>query len=233
MRSGRLAAWGMALSLLVVGAGVSVVSAQAATTTTTTAAVTTTSTTVTTTTTTTLCDILGVASVPDETVSVGGTATFTGGDPCPSTPAEWLVSTDGGASFAPVPGATSLVLTVPDVTAAENGNEYELVVAPDGELIAGPATLHVVNPTPPPTITRVLPARGSTSGGVAIILGTGFTRAQSVSFGGVTVRPFLVISGRMMLTLVPPHAAGTVDVTVTGAGGTSATSSADRYTYVG
>ena len=43
----------------------------------------------------------------------------------PTPTVQWQVSTDGGATFSPVPGATSTTLTLTSTTLAENGNEYE------------------------------------------------------------------------------------------------------------
>ena len=78
-----------------------------------------------------------VTSQPQpQTVFVGQSATFTaaaGGFPAPSV--QWQVSTDGGATFAPVSGGTSHTLTVATTTIGQNGDEYDAVfsngTAPD------------------------------------------------------------------------------------------------------
>ncbi len=62
------------------------------------------------------------------TVTVPATATFNAaatGTPAPTV--QWMVSTNGGASFSAVAGATSTTLTITPTTAAENGNQYEAV----------------------------------------------------------------------------------------------------------
>jgi hypothetical protein len=73
----------------------------------------------------------------DETESEGETATFTAaasGSPTPTV--QWVVSTNGGSTFADVTGATSTTLNVTDVTSADNGYEYEAVFTN----VAGSAT---------------------------------------------------------------------------------------------
>jgi hypothetical protein len=78
-----------------------------------------------------------VTSQPQpQTVLVGRSASFTAaasGYPAPSV--QWQVSTDGGATFTPVSGGTSNILTVPTTTLGQNGDEYDAVfsngTAPD------------------------------------------------------------------------------------------------------
>jgi hypothetical protein len=84
---------------------------------------------------------------------------------------------------------------------------------------------------PPPTVTGVLPSTGSTAGGTTVtITGTGFTSAYDVSFGGISAS-FTVNSDTLITAVTPAGTAGAVDVTVSAFGGTSATSTADRFTY--
>ncbi len=198
-----------------------------------------TSTVTTTRTTTTVCppETLGITEQPaSQTVTAGQTATFTGAADeglCTLT-TQWFVSTDGGNTFNAIPGATSSSLVIPNTTVSESGNEYyALFSSADGSLRSMTVTLTVNPPTtPPPAVTWVFPSSGSTAGGLALILGRGFRRASSVAFGMTKARFYFVLTDRLIITIVPPQAAGTVDVTVTGPTGTSATSSADQYTYV-
>ena len=91
----------------------------------------------------------------------------------------------------------------------------------------------VINAQPPPTITSVSPASGPTGGGTTVtITGTGFTGATAVKFGATNASGFTVNSATQITATAPAGSAGTVDVTVTTAGGTSATGAADRFTYV-
>ena len=83
---------------------------------------------------------------------------------------------------------------------------------------------------PVPTVTKVTPASGS--GGTSVtVTGTGFTGATAVDFGTATATRFTVDSATK-LTTTAPAGSGTVDVTVTTPGGSSATTSADRFRYV-
>lgn len=63
-----------------------------------------------------------------QTVAPNGTATFTAsanGNPAPTV--QWQVSTDSGATFGNVSGATSTTLTLSPVTVALNGYQYRAV----------------------------------------------------------------------------------------------------------
>ena len=82
-----------------------------------------------------------------------------------------------------------------------------------------------------PTVTNVNPNTGPTSGGTSVIItGTNFSGATAVRFGSNSAGSFTVNSATQ-ITATSPAGIGTVDVTVTTPGGTSATSSADRFTY--
>ncbi|MBA4371352.1 MAG: hypothetical protein C0402_00650 [Thermodesulfovibrio sp.] len=84
---------------------------------------------------------------------------------------------------------------------------------------------------PAPTVTSISPTSGSTSGGTSVsITGTNFTGATAVRFGSTAAASFTVNSA-IQITAVAPAGSGTVDIIVTTLGGTSATSSADLFTY--
>ncbi len=198
-----------------------------------------TSTVTTTRTTTTACPPLTMAITEQpasQTVTAGQTATFTGvadQGTCTIT-TQWFVSTDGGKTFNAIAGATSSSLVIPNTTVSESGNEYYAQFSSENASLRSDTVTLTVNPpaTPPPVITWVFPSSGSAAGGLAVIVGNGFKHASSVAFG-TTKAPFsFVLTSRLIIAIVPAHAAGTVDVRVTGPTGTSATSSADRYTYV-
>ena len=83
-----------------------------------------------------------------------------------------------------------------------------------------------------PTVTALSSSSGPTGGGSSLTLtGTGFGGTTAISFGGIPAPTFNVTSNTSLSVTVPAQLAGTVDVTVTTPYGTSATSSADRYTY--
>jgi hypothetical protein len=91
-----------------------------------------------------------------------------------------------------------------------------------------------VQPVPAPTVSSVSPSSGSTAGGTQVtITGTNLSGATAVDFGSVAATGVSVNSAGTQITATSPAgSAGTVDVTVTTAGGTSKTSSADEFTYV-
>ncbi len=84
-----------------------------------------------------------------------------------------------------------------------------------------------------PTVTSVSPTSGTMAGGTSVtITGTNLTNATTVNFGSVA-GTILSDSGTQIVALTPTESAGTVDITVTTVGwDTSATSAADRYTFV-
>ena len=88
--------------------------------------------------------------------------------------------------------------------------------------------------TPRPTVTSVSPTQGSTNGGTTVTvegtyLLTGLVK--SVHFGTASA-PFSVSSDGVVTATAPAATAGPVDVRVTTNDGTSAASSADRFTYI-
>ncbi len=93
----------------------------------------------------------------DQTVTVGGSATFTAaasGSPTPTV--QWQASTDAGANWTDITGATTTSLTVSDLQASDNGTQYRAVFTNSvASATTNPATLTVNEPPPPvaPTIT--------------------------------------------------------------------------------
>jgi hypothetical protein len=84
-----------------------------------------------------------------------------------------------------------------------------------------------------PAVTAVSPASGVTAGGTSVTLtGTGFTSATAVTFGSVAASSYTVNSATSITATSPAESAGTVDITVTTANGTSATHVVDQFTYV-
>jgi IPT/TIG domain len=83
-----------------------------------------------------------------------------------------------------------------------------------------------------PVVTGLNPNTGPATGGTSVVItGTGFTNVAAVQFGSTAATSFTVNSSTQ-ITAIVPVGAGVVDVTVTtSVGGTSATSSADVFTY--
>ncbi len=83
-----------------------------------------------------------------------------------------------------------------------------------------------------PTVTSVSPTAGPTAGGTSVVItGTNLSGATAVTFGATAATGFTV-NGATQITATAPAGTGTVDVRITTAGGTSATSAADQFTYV-
>src|SRR5208337_3860323 len=84
-----------------------------------------------------------------------------------------------------------------------------------------------------PVVSGIMPSGGPESGGVPVtITGTSFTGATAVYFGTVAASRFTIDSDTGITATSPTGGLGTVDVTVVTGLGTSATSSADRFTYI-
>jgi hypothetical protein len=86
-----------------------------------------------------------IATQPtNQTAVVGTNATFNATAFGTNVGVQWQVSTNGGASYTPISGATFTTLTVP-ATAAENGYEYEAVFTNgSGSVTSSPAMLTVI-----------------------------------------------------------------------------------------
>jgi uncharacterized protein YdaL len=86
-------------------------------------------------------------------------------------------------------------------------------------------------PPPAPAVAGIAPTSGTTAGGTSVtITGSNLNGASSVHFG-TTAASISSISATQIVVRSPAHAAGTVDVTVTTAGGTSGIVAADAFTY--
>ncbi|MEA4841450.1 MAG: GEVED domain-containing protein [Bacteroidales bacterium] len=94
-------------------------------------------------------------------------------------------------------------------------------------------TIVVATPVAAPTVTGISPTSGTTSGGTSVVItGTNLTGATAVSFGGTAATSFTVNSATQITATSPAKSAETVDITVTTSGGTSATGTADQFTYL-
>jgi hypothetical protein len=83
-----------------------------------------------------------------------------------------------------------------------------------------------------PAVTSLSPTSGATTGGTSVVItGNGFTNATTVTFG-VAQATHVVVDSATQITATSPPGAGTVDVTVMTALGTSPMSSSDHFSYV-
>jgi large repetitive protein len=141
-----------------------------------------------------------------------------------------------GVNFGGVPatGVFALTSTVIQAVAPAGaaGTVNVTVTTAAGTSAAAPANQYTYT-TPAPTVTAISPTSGSTAGGTVVTLtGTNFTGATAVSFGGSAATSFTVNSATSITATAPAGAAGTVNITVTTPGGTSATAAANQFTYV-
>jgi hypothetical protein len=87
---------------------------------------------------------------------------------------------------------------------------------------------------PAPTVTSINTSSGPTAGGTSVtITGTNLSSATGVNFGANAATGLTANTATSITVTAPAGSAGTVDVTVTTAGGTSATNAGDQFTYVG
>ena len=88
-----------------------------------------------------------------------------------------------------------------------------------------------VTPDPVLTLTWLSPSSGATTGtSLVTLVGSGFSSAATVSFGGVAAAAS-VADGTRIVVSTPPHPPGPVDVVVTNDDGKSVTPKS-AYTYV-
>src|SRR5205085_2288773 len=83
---------------------------------------------------------------------------------------------------------------------------------------------------PKPTVTSIEPKEGSTAGGEPVtIKGTGFVEPATVTIGSAATSVH-VVSAEEITAVTAPHAAGSPEVIVEDAGGTS--TGGPTFTYV-
>jgi hypothetical protein len=160
----------------------------------------------------------------------GATSTFPGlvNVPCPS----GTVVLGGGGNESPSsqnPGWNAPIAFGPTLESTQwsFGSDYQGAPSP----VSGWAIC--AQQQPAPTVTGVSPAAGPVAGGTSVVItGTNLAGATAVTFG--TAGPasgFTVDSANEIAATSPPGNAGSVDVTVSGAGGTSSTGSGGTFTY--
>ncbi len=129
-----------------------------------------------------------------------------------------------------VSSSTSITATTPAGTVGPQD-----VVVTNTDTGAATSTAGFTYTTPvvaAPTVSSISPTSGTTAGGTTVtITGTNLTGATLVQFGTNPATGVVVSSSTSITATSPAGAAGVVDVTVTTPGGTSATSSADQFTY--
>ncbi|HEY4897974.1 MAG TPA: IPT/TIG domain-containing protein [Solirubrobacteraceae bacterium] len=142
-------------------------------------------------------------------------------------------------SFGSTPAASFTVNSGSSITAVSppgTGTVDLTVTGPGGPSATGPEDLfqYIVPISQlPPSVGRVAPTEGPSGGGTSVtITGSNLSGATAVSFGAKPASSFTVSSSSSITAVSPAEAAGTVDVTVTTANGTSRTGTADRFTFL-
>ena len=163
---------------------------------------------------------------PTSGAFVGGTSvTITGTNLTGATAVDFGVL---AATAYTVNSSTSITATSPAVAFATSVDVT--VTTPVATSATSAADQFTYNPVP--FVTGVSPNTGNTAGGTSVtITGTGLTGASAVKFGTVSAINYTVNSATSISVTSPAGSAGPVDVTVSVPGGTSATSSADQFTY--
>lgn len=112
------------------------------------------------------------------------------------------------------------------IAAGPNGTMWFVESGSGGNKIGTFAVSTLVSP---PIVTGITPTLGA-AGTSVTISGTNFTGVTAVNFGLKSAASFSVNSTTSIVAMCP-QGAGIVDVTVTTANGTSATSAADQFMY--
>jgi hypothetical protein len=120
-------------------------------------------------------------------------------------------------------------------SASSHRRAWAIVMAVAAAITVAMATLAPASSfgAEPPAVSSVAPGGGPLTGGTSVeVKGAHFTGATQVKFGATSAGSFTVISGSRIAASSPAAGAGTVDVTVTTPSGTSATGSADQFSFV-
>ncbi|MGK5068778.1 IPT/TIG domain-containing protein [Janthinobacterium sp. RT4P48] len=199
----------------------------------------------------------GTGTVDVRVTTAGGTSATSGADQFTYAPAPTVTSISPTAG--PAGGGTTVIITgtgfgsttaVTFGATAASGYTVNSATQITATAPAGTGTVDVRVTTaggtsatsaadqftyvPAPTVTSISPTAGPAGGGTTVIIsGTGFGGTTAVTFGATAASGFTVNSATQITATAPAGSAGTVDVRVTTPGGTSATSTADQFTFIG
>lgn len=122
---------------------------------------------------------------------------------------------------------------------APDGSNYNQVI--DGDLYwyqqewsneTGACEQRLAKLPKPPTVTRVSPKSGPATGGTVVtITGKSFSTPATVEFGGTASPEVTVNSATSITAVAPAGTVGPVDIVITTAAGTSATTAKDHFKY--
>ena len=177
---------------------------------------------------------VSAASLPTVTALGTDSATTAGGVSVSITGTNFTGVTDvffGGveASSITFNSATSLTVTAP----RQYAGSYDVTVATyAGTSARSSADRFTYTVAAAPTVTSLGTTTGTTAGGTSVtVTGTNFTGAFDVEFGNLSAASFTVNSPTSITAISPAQYAGTVTITVWTYAGTSASSSADTFSY--
>jgi hypothetical protein len=136
------------------------------------------------------------------------------------------VSFGGAGAEIVATGPTALTAIAPP----GSGTVAVTVTTPGGTSALVAADQYAYQPAGVPTVSGISATTGPAAGGTSVtVTGTNLWGLTAVDFGGTPA--FFSSATTTSVVAVSPAGSGTVDVTVTGPGGTSATSPADQFTY--
>lgn len=127
-------------------------------------------------------------------------------------------------------GVGLAVLSPPSTSVSISKGVAHVVLSTETKLAVSKALGYAVLASPPPLTVTGLTPPAEVVGTPLTITGTGFEAGATVDFGGVLATDVVVNSGTEIACTAPPHALGSVDVTVT-VGGYFATLAAG-FTYL-
>jgi hypothetical protein len=135
--------------------------------------------------------------------------------------------------FGSTPAASFTVNSPSSISAvspAGSGSVDVTVTTPGGTSAATPADQFSY--VAAPTFKKMTGRTGPVGGGTTVtITGTNFSPQTTVRFGSVPAQSVTVSSPTTLTAVSPAHAAGTVDVTVSTAGGSTATRGGDHFKF--
>ncbi len=168
----------------------------------------------------------------------------TGLSPTSGPSAGGTVVTITGGGFSTTSGATTVTFgttvatnvlcsstTTCTATSPTGTGTVNVRITTGGQTSAG-TSLDLFTYVAAPTVTGLSPTSGPSAGGTTVfIVGTNFTTATTISFGGTAVTQGAYVSSTQF-SVVSPAGTGVVDVLATTAGVTSVNTAADDFTYI-
>ena len=149
---------------------------------------------------------VGIVAQPvSSTVCSGSDATFTITASGSGVNYQWQVSTAGGA-FMDIPGATSATLTLPGVTAAQDGNQYQVVLT--NPTCSTPSNSSIVTLT-----VNALPAITTQPASASVCAGSAQTFTAAATGTGVAYQWQVQNNGTGAFVNIPGETSGTLTLT--------------------